>query len=50
MDIDYLEKGITAVHLGRIERGVSFPWPRTRRHLAEALGVNPKELIKEGGE
>jgi transcriptional regulator with XRE-family HTH domain len=39
--------GITAVQLGRIERGESFPRPRTRRHLAEALGVDPKELIRE---
>jgi transcriptional regulator with XRE-family HTH domain len=39
--------GITAVHLGRIERGEVFPWPRTRRHLAESLGVDPKELIRE---
>jgi len=41
--------GITAVHLGRIERGESFPRPRTRRHLAEALGVDPKELLREDG-
>jgi transcriptional regulator with XRE-family HTH domain len=39
--------GITAVHLGRIERGEAFPWPRTRRRIAEALGVDPKELLKE---
>ena len=41
--------GITAVHLGRIERGTSYPRPRTRRYLAEALGVDPKELIREDG-
>jgi transcriptional regulator with XRE-family HTH domain len=39
--------GITTVHLGRIERGESYPRPRTRRHLAEALGVDPKDLIRE---
>ncbi len=39
--------GITAIHLGRIERGVSYPHPRTRRRIAEALGVDPKELLKD---
>ena len=39
--------GITGVHLGRIERGESYPRPRTRRRLAESLGVEPKELLKE---
>jgi transcriptional regulator with XRE-family HTH domain len=39
--------GLTAVHVGRIERGESYPRPRTRRHLAEALGVDPKELLRE---
>jgi transcriptional regulator with XRE-family HTH domain len=39
--------GITTVHLGRIERGESFPHPRTRRHIAEALGVEPKYLLRE---
>ncbi len=39
--------GITTVHLGRIERGEAFPWPRTRRRIAEALGVDPKELLRE---
>jgi transcriptional regulator with XRE-family HTH domain len=38
---------ITTVHLGRIERGVSYPRPRTRRRIAEALGVDPKELLRE---
>jgi transcriptional regulator with XRE-family HTH domain len=41
--------GITAVQVGRIERGLSYPHPRTRRRIAEALGVGPKELIKEDG-
>ena len=41
--------GITAVHLGKIERGESYPRPRTRRRLAEALGVDPKELRREDG-
>ncbi len=40
---------ITTVHLGRIERGVSYPRPRTRRRIAEALGVDPKDLIREDG-
>ena len=39
--------GITAIHLGRIERGMSFPHPRTRRRIGEALGVNPKDLLGE---
>lgn len=38
---------ITTVHLGRIERGESYPRPRTRRRIAEALGVNPKDLLRE---
>jgi transcriptional regulator with XRE-family HTH domain len=38
---------ITTVHLGRIERGVSYPRPRTRRRIAEALGVDPKEVLRE---
>ncbi len=38
------QAGITAIHLGRIERGMSYPHPRTRRHLAEALGVDSKDL------
>jgi transcriptional regulator with XRE-family HTH domain len=41
--------GITTVHLGRIERGESYPRPRTRRGLAGALGVEPKDLLKEDG-
>jgi transcriptional regulator with XRE-family HTH domain len=40
---------ITAIHLGRIERGVSYPHPRTRRRIAEALGVDPKDLLREDG-
>jgi transcriptional regulator with XRE-family HTH domain len=43
------QAGITTVHLGRIERGESFPRPRTRRHIAEALGVDPKELLRDDG-
>ncbi len=39
--------GITAIHLGRLERGESYPRPRTRRRIAEALGVDPKELLRE---
>ena len=41
------QAGITSIHVGRIERGLSYPHPRTRRRLAEALGVDPKELIRE---
>ena len=40
---------ITAVHLGRIERGMSYPHARTRRRLAAALGVEPKDLLREDG-
>ncbi len=36
--------GITAIHVGRIERGLSYPHPRTRRRLAEALGIDSKDL------
>jgi transcriptional regulator with XRE-family HTH domain len=40
---------ITAIHIGRIERGMSYHHPRTRRRIAEALGVDPKYL-REGEE
>ncbi len=40
---------IITVHLGRIERGMSYPRPRTRRRLAGALGVEPKDLLREDG-
>ncbi len=36
--------GLTAIHVGRIERGLSYPHPRTRRRLAEALGIDSKDL------
>ena len=33
-------------HGGKIERGVGEAQPRTIRKLAEALGVEPRELMK----
>jgi transcriptional regulator with XRE-family HTH domain len=37
--------GLTVAALSRIERNNAEPRPTTRRKLAEALGVNPSELI-----
>ena len=37
--------GLTVAALSRIERNNAEPRPTTRRKLAEALGVNPAELI-----
>jgi transcriptional regulator with XRE-family HTH domain len=37
--------GLTAAALSRIERNNAEPRPTTRRKLAEALGVDPSELI-----
>ncbi len=37
--------GLTVAALSRIERNSAEPRPTTRRKLAEALGVDPSELI-----
>ena len=37
--------GLTVAALSRIERNNAEPRPPTRRKLAEALGVDPSELI-----
>ncbi len=37
--------GLTVAALSRIERNNAEPRPTTRRKLAEALGVDPSELI-----
>ncbi len=37
--------GLTIAALSRIERNNAEPRPTTRRKLAEALGVDPSELI-----
>jgi transcriptional regulator with XRE-family HTH domain len=42
--------GITVAALSRIERNTAEPRPTTRRKLARALGVEPEELVKAGGE
>ena len=42
-----VKAGLAAVNVGRTERGESYPRPPTRRHLAEAMGVDPKELLRE---
>ncbi|HEY7059833.1 MAG TPA: helix-turn-helix transcriptional regulator [Chloroflexota bacterium] len=36
--------GVSKPTIARLERGDYFPHPRTIRALAEALGVEPKEL------
>lgn len=38
--------GITVTALSRIERNQAEPRPKTRRKLAEALGVDPRELMR----
>ena len=41
------EVGITITALSRIERNEAQPRPKTRRRLAEALGVKPRDLLAE---
>ena len=38
--------GITVAALSRIERNSAEPRPKTRRKLAEALEVDPAELVE----
>lgn len=38
--------GITVAALSRIERNNAEPRPKTRRKLAQALGVDPAELVE----
>ncbi len=42
--------GVSYNTIWRIEDGRQGAQPRTIRKLAEALGVEPHELIKEGGD
>jgi transcriptional regulator with XRE-family HTH domain len=39
--------GITVTALSRIERDEAQPRPKTRRRLADALGVSPRELLED---
>jgi transcriptional regulator with XRE-family HTH domain len=39
--------GLTTAAVARIERDEAEPRPTTLRKLAEALGVQPRELIEE---
>jgi transcriptional regulator with XRE-family HTH domain len=39
--------GVSPAHLGRIERNEHDPHLSTIRKIAEALGVNPSELVDE---
>jgi transcriptional regulator with XRE-family HTH domain len=39
--------GITVAALSRIERNNAEPRPKTRRMLAEALGVAPRDLLED---
>jgi transcriptional regulator with XRE-family HTH domain len=41
--------GVSYNTIWRIEDGRQGAHPRTIRKLAEALGVEPSELVKEGG-
>ena len=38
------KSGVSASHLGRIERGECFPSPHILRKIAKALGFNEGEL------
>lgn len=41
--------GVSRATVGMIERGlVAYPHPATIRKLADALGVDPRELVKGG--
>jgi transcriptional regulator with XRE-family HTH domain len=42
--------GVNRVTIARIEAGLQEPHPRTTRRLAEALGVEPAELMATGDE
>jgi transcriptional regulator with XRE-family HTH domain len=39
--------GITVSALSRIERDEAQPRPKTRRRLADTLGVSPRELLED---
>jgi transcriptional regulator with XRE-family HTH domain len=39
--------GVSPAHLGRIERNEHDPHLSTIKKIAEALGVNPSELVDE---
>jgi transcriptional regulator with XRE-family HTH domain len=39
--------GITVAALSRIERNSAEPRAKTRRRLAKALGVDPRELLED---
>lgn len=48
---DLAEKsGVNPSAISEIERGKRVPHPSTIRKLAEALGVEPQELLKGAGE
>ena len=40
--------GVALATIHRVEQGKTGAWPRTVRKLAEALEVEPHELLKEG--
>ncbi len=42
-----VKAGITVAALSRIERNSAEPRPTTRRKLAEALEVDPAELVRD---
>jgi transcriptional regulator with XRE-family HTH domain len=37
--------GVTKLTVSRLERDVKFPHPKTLRSIAQALGVQPSDLI-----
>ena len=42
--------GVALTTIYRLEHGKTGAWPRTVRKLAETLGVEPHELLKEGND
>ncbi len=42
--------GVSTDTITAFEKGRRKAWPRNVRKLAEALGVQPSELLKEGGD
>jgi transcriptional regulator with XRE-family HTH domain len=40
-----LKAGVTKLTISRIENGIKFPHPKTLRRLAEALEVEPSDLV-----
>lgn len=44
------QAGLTRVTVARLESGATQPYPKTVRRLAEVLGVEPRELMRDDDE